>query len=175
MGGASRVKQAAKAIWGAWLRAIYFMFTRLSVLLVLVIGLYWTYALFANLKEDTTAITNAAFAVVATLAALAFSCARAVRDSDEAADRFEYAGERFFHGAVLLIFASVLKYAYISVATARRLETEGLLWAVLTTFIGVLVGVLFFWALSSVHGGLIVLNRLLWTRLTRYPEWDDVI
>jgi len=144
--------------FGLRVTGTYFVFTRLSVLLVFVVGLYWTYILFANLKEDTTTITNAAFAVVATLAALAFSCARAVRDSDEAADRFEYAGERFFHGAILLIFASVLKYAYISAVAARPLDDGGMLRKALTTSTGLLVGVLFFWALSSVHGGMIVLT-----------------
>jgi hypothetical protein len=163
----------AKAIWGGWLRVIYLVFTRVSVLLVLIVGLYWTYVLFASLKEDTTPITNGAFAVVATLAALAFSCARAIRDSEEASDRFAYAGERFLHGAVLLMSASVLKYAYIRAESSELADPERLPWIVLTTAIGVMVGVLFFWALSSAHGGLIVLNKLLWARLNRYPDWDD--
>jgi hypothetical protein len=153
---------------------LLWLFMRLPVLLVLLCGLYWTYVLFGNLKEDTTPITNAAFAAIATLAALAFSCSRAVTDpheSHESADRFEYAGERFLHGAVLVLVASVLKYTYARGATDWRLDDVG----VLKTAIGLLVGLLFLWALLSVHGGLIVLNRLLWSRLTRYPDWDDVI
>jgi hypothetical protein len=162
-----------KAIWGYWMRAVYFLFTRISVLLVFFVGLYWTYVVFASLKEDTTTITNAAFAVAATLAALSFSCARAVTDSVEASDRFTYAGERFLHGAVMLLCASLLKYAYLRAESSGLLDSRILSWTVLTEIIGIMVGVLFFWALSSAHGGLIVLNKLLWTRFNRYPDWDD--
>ena len=155
------------------MRAVYFLFTRVSVLLVFIVGFYWTYVVFANLKEDTTTITNVAFGAVATLAALAFSCARAIKDSDQASDRFAYAGERFLHGAILLMSASLLKYAYLRAESSRVLDPAGLPWMLLTTALGLVVGVLFFWALSSAHGGLIVLNKLLWARLNRYPDWDD--
>lgn len=162
-----------KKLWGGWVKTAYFLFTRVSVFFVFVVGLYWTYTVFANLKEDTITITNAAFAVTATLAALSFSCARAINDSNDASDRFAYAGERFLHGAIMSISASLLKYAYISAASSELVNTNGLSWSLLTVLIGVMVGVLFFWALTSAHGGLIVLNKLLWERFNRYPEWDD--
>jgi hypothetical protein len=54
-----------KAMWGGWLRAIYFLFARVSVLLIFIVGLNWTYIVFVSLKEDTMTMTNAAFAIAA--------------------------------------------------------------------------------------------------------------
>jgi len=48
----------AKAIWGEWLRAMYFLFTRVYVLLVLIVGFYWTSVLFTSLKEDLPLATR---------------------------------------------------------------------------------------------------------------------
>jgi len=73
----------------------------------------------------------------------------------------------------MLISASLLKYAYISAASSEIVNVNGVSWSLLTMFVGIIIGVLFFWALTSAHGGLIVLNKLLWARFNRYPEWDE--
>jgi len=164
-----------KNIWGGWVNITYFLFARVSILLLLIIGFYWTVVVFANLQEDTTSITNTAFAITATLTALSFSCARAITGSTEVSDQFTYSGERFFHGALILLSASLLKYAYLSAQSSEFVNTSGVAWNILSSVIGVMVGVLFFWALSSAHGGLLVLNNLLWTRYSRHPKWDDLM
>lgn len=169
------LRAKCKAIWGGWLKALYFLFTRISGVLVLMFGLYWTFVVFLRVDEDTTVISNTAFAISATLAALCFSCARSITDSDEASDRFAYAGERFMHSAVMLLSASILKYAYLSAELSGLADPSGLAWTVLTRIMGIIAGVLFLWAISSAHGGFLVINKLLWGRFNRYPDWDDIL
>ena len=41
--------------------------------------------------------------------------------------------------------------------------------------LGFLVGVLFFSAATIAHTGLRIMNQLLWSRATRYPDWDDIV
>ncbi len=77
------------------------------------------------------------------------------------------------HAALMLLSASLLKYAYLSADSSGFVDTAGMPWTLLAAVIGIMVMVLFFWALSSAHGGLIVLNKLLWARFNRYPDWDD--
>ena len=88
-------------------------FRRLPVFLSLFVGYAYTAIILNDLKQDTTSITNAGFAILATLATLSFGCARAVEDA--AGDRFAYAGERCFHAALMVIMASLLKYVAIAV------------------------------------------------------------
>lgn len=164
-----------KKSWAGWADIAYFLCVRVPILLLLFIGLYWTIFLFSNLKEDTTIITNAAFAITATLAALSFSCARAITDSEKISDEVTYSGERFFHSAIILLTASLLKYSYLSAQSSEFVNTSGIAWAILSSVIGFIVGVLFFWALSSAHGGLLVLNKLLWKRFSRHPKWDSLM
>lgn len=78
------------------------------VVLVGLMGFVYACILVLRFKEDTSSITNAAFAIMATLAALSFSFARATED--ELRDRITFAGERFLHGAVNVLVVSILKY-----------------------------------------------------------------
>jgi hypothetical protein len=151
------------------------VFTRVSVLLVFAVGLYFSFRLLCNLCEDTTPITNIAFAITASISALSFACARAIKGPNSDKDRFVYAGERYFHAGIMLICASILKYFFISIKS--NLTSHDFAWFVnaLGTTTGIFVTVLFYYALAAAHGGLIVLNKLLWSRFNRYPEWDDLI
>ncbi len=175
---ASTLRRAFRSVWNRHLKAIYFSFAHVPVFLFFLVGLYYNYRLLSRLTEDTTTITNLAFGVAATLSALSFSCARAIEGPQEAKDRFAYAGERFLHACLMVLTASALKYASVLLGVHQPAEVSQLGWRhALSLFghgvAGVLVGVLFFYALTSAHGGMIVLNRLLWQRLTRYPDWDN--
>ena len=157
---------------------VYFIFSKLVILLVFLVGLYFTYQLFKGLFRDTTAITNVAFGIIVTLSALSFSCSKAINDSPEDKDKFTFAGERFLHSAVLLITASILKYGSIELGIVKISNTHFLEvahWGVLilSSIPGLLVGILFFWALNSAHGGMVILNKLLWKRHHRFADWDD--
>ncbi len=124
---------------------------------------------------ETTIITNAAFAILATLAALSFSCSRALLDSNEDKDRFSYAGERFFHSSLLLISASLIKYLVLSLLSNELFVKESLSYRILSMTSRVYIATIFFWSVTSASGALIVINKLLWKRLNKYPDWDNFI
>jgi len=158
--------------------SVYFFFSKVVILIVFFVGLYFTSKLFIGLFQDTTTITNIAFGIIATLSALCFSCSRAILNSHEDKDKFTFAGERFFHVAVLLIIASILKYGSIALGIVKTgdghsFDVVHVAISVLSAIPGFVVGILFFWALISAHGGLVVLNRLLWNRHNRFKDWND--
>ena len=170
-----------RQLWNVLAKCIGFTFIHLPGILLMLVGTYFTFEILSKLSEDTTVITNFSFGISATISALSFSCARSIEGASEDKSRFAYAGERFLHAAIMLLTASALKYATIlsglieapSVFTDDFVFREHFVAGAATSFVGIIVGVLFFWAFSSAHGGFIVLNRLLWRRLNRYPDWDN--
>jgi len=111
---------------------------------------------------------------------LVFSCSRAIDGPPEHKDRFAFAGERFLHAALLLLTASVLKYVMLQVdaqSAASPVAGGSLLspFAVFRFFLGSLVGVLFLFALNAAHTGLRISNQLLWARISRQKDWDDIL
>jgi hypothetical protein len=154
-------------------KAIYFIFTRFFVLLVGAIGYYYNYTLFTSLTKDTTSITNGAFVIMASISSLSFSCARAIEGPPEHKDRFAYAGERFFHSSIMVLCASIIKYTLLSIKSSNLPQLANYFIKPIDYVFGIIIGVLFFYSITSIHGGLIILNKLLWSRLNRYPEWDQ--
>jgi len=148
---------------------------RASVLFLLFVGIYYTIVLFRDYSKDTTAVSNVAFGVLATLAALSFSCSRSLEPEDKDKDRFAYVGERCLHASVLVLSASVLKYALLSLKSETWVAAHPVLTAVLHVALGEATGILFLWALLSAHTGLKVLSDLLRTRIARYPDWDQIV
>ena len=168
-------RQSFQRLWRVFVRSIYVTYVRGSPLLVLVVGFWYTMTLFENLSKDTTAITNVAFAFVASLAALSFSCARAIEKPPEHKDRFTYAGERYLHAAILFLMASVIKYTLLSLEANEWVSNQEWLAKGLRYGMGSFVSILFFWALMSAHTALKVINDLLWLRFSRHPDWDDLL
>ena len=135
-------------------------------------GILYATQLVVRFNDDTSAITNGAFAVMATLAALSFSFARAAEE--ELRDRITFAGERLLHGAILVLIVSIIKhFIYIIYQTQELQETN---WAVplLQYFVGPILFVVFFNGVLFAHTGLKVLNDLLLMRFTRQRDWDDI-
>lgn len=156
--------------------AVHFIYFHLSVTAAVVVGFYFTFVMFTNYAKDTTAITNAAFAIAASIAGLSFSCARAIEGSHGSQgtkDRYTYAGERCFHAAVLWLVASVLKYALLSLQGQDSVFRQEWLLQGLKLGLGGMAGALFFLALLSAHTGIRVVNDLLCSRMTRYKDWDN--
>jgi hypothetical protein len=151
-------------------------------ILLWLIGVYYTVRLFADMSQDTTTITNTAFGILAGLGALSLSAARTVESTDPHRDRFAYAGERFLHAALLVLSASLLKYALLSLVvtppaiTSSSSASSGvpsILSAAARIAVGSTVGVLFFFAMNFSHTGLVFLTRVLWLRVGRYKDWDS--
>lgn len=125
-----------------------------------------------NYREDTTNITNAAFAIMATLSALSFSFARVV-ETEELKDRLMFAGERLLHGAILVLVASLLKYfvlAFLKLSFISKLPSAE---TTVSLTIGMLIALIFCNGILFAHTGLRILNDLLLLRFTRHEDWDD--
>ncbi|MBI2956714.1 MAG: hypothetical protein HYY26_05320 [Acidobacteria bacterium] len=172
---ADKKESRIRALWRGFSKASYFIYARVSLLVTGLVGFYFTLRVFQDYKLDTTALSNTAFAIVASLAALSFSCARALDAEPETRDRFAFAGERCFHSAVMLLVASVLKYALLSAKATPKISSNPTLVTVLDSTLGLMAGVLFFWAMNSAHTGVRVINEQLFRRYARHPDWDDLI
>lgn len=140
--------------------------------LLWLIGLYYTFRVFMDMLKDTTPITNTAFGILVALGALSFSAARAVEPSDPDRDRFAYAGERFFHAAILLLSASLLKYVTLSLGLVTTPAAD-LPSRVTNVVAGSTILVLFASAMNFTHTGFMVLTKILWARVGRYRDWDS--
>lgn len=170
-----------KKLYRFLLRSVGFCVIQLPSVLVLAVGFFYTLFLLARVAEDTTTITNIAFGIAASLSALCFSGARAITDSEEVSSSLAYAGERFLHAAVLVLSATILKYALVSASLLGAtwkgvLESDWSVQPVRTTILvgaTVLIGILFGQAVLYAHTGFVVINRLLWSRIPRHPNWDS--
>ena len=143
------------------------------LVLLAAVGYVYATQLFINYRSDTTNVTNAAFAIMASLAALGFSFARVV-ESEELRNRITFAGERLLHGAILVLVASLLKYlmiGFLALPSIVKLTTVG---ATVELTIGVLVAMIFSNGVLFAHTGLRVLNDILLLRMTRERDWDNI-
>ena len=143
------------------------------VAVVGILGCVYGVLLVIRFNEDTTAITNAAFVVMATFATLSFSFARVI-ESETLKDRVMYAGERLLHGALLVLVTSVLKYFIFllyKIPTFAGLPILKLVVSFTFSLTGAsifLIGVIF------AHTGLRILNDVLLLRFARYKDWYNL-
>ena len=96
---------------------------------------------------------NTAFVAMASLAALAFSWARSLLPNDERQWRIRFGGEQLTQAALVVLSASLLKYALLA--------TGGAALAVLDLTGGLLIVVLFSAAVVSAVSGVLSLGRAL--------------
>ena len=143
------------------------------VVLLAAVGYVYATNLFINYRSDTTNVTNAAFVIMASLAALGFSFARVV-ESEELRNRITFAGERLLHGAILVLVASMLKYVMIAFFALPSIAKLTAVRTLTELTIGVLVAMIFSNAVLFAHAGLRVLNDILLLRMTREKDWDDI-
>ncbi len=172
-----QILRALKRAYDAYLRFTLAYFSRGPVLLFYLFGLYYTWRVLADFNEDTTIITNVAFGMAAAFSGLCFGWASSLKDSSEDKKRVGYCGERFLHAALLLVLASIIKYAVVAMGPATYNDIATLSdigWRHCSTILfGVLVALLFFWALTFAHTGVIFVNRILWKRINVYSDWDS--
>jgi len=137
------------------------------------VGCFYSFYIFGNLEKDTTKISNIAFGIVAVLTGLSLRMASTLSKSDEK-DRFMYSGERFFHSTLLLLSASIIKYMILTINDVELLKEYYILKKTLTFPLDVLVPLLFFFAVHSAHTGMKITNDLLWRRMGRVKDWDNL-
>ena len=151
-------------------RIVRFVY-KAPLVLVAFFGCGYAVHMALKFREDSTNVTNAGFAIMATLAALSFSFARVI-ESENLKDRVMFAGERLLHGSIFVLVASVMKYFLLLL-----LKIPGIVgWAevALSSTLGVGTGLIFSTGVLFAHTGLRVLNDLLVMRFTRHKDWDDI-
>ena len=63
-----------------------------------------------TISKDTIGLSNSVFVIFASLAALSFGYANAIRNSPTPREKVIYAGERFLHGSLWVLSASAIRY-----------------------------------------------------------------
>ena len=149
---------------------LHFIYFKISALVTFSVGLYFTIIMFVNFRKDTTILSNGAFIILALLASLCFSCARCFERDINIKDKFTSGGEKCFHGAIMLLLASVLKYALISINTST---TYLVIKHILDYIIGGLASLLFLWAMISAHTGVLSINNLLGRQFLTELQSDE--
>ena len=130
--------------------------------IVALIGLYFTYQVFANPVSDTMPITNYTFAIVITLSSVSFGYARCAGDED-VKGRAQYCGERFLHSSLLFLVASVVKYFLIQDQVQAGYSNFKII-EIIVALISLLPGALFLGSLVNAIAALRDLNALLYER-----------
>jgi len=156
-------------------RVIQLVLRKSPVLIAFLIAFFYSTQILAKLDQDTTSVTNAAFAVTAILCGLCFRMSSSLPLEDPSKDQLCYAGERLLHSSLLLILASILKYAASSIRSLSFFEGPKLLSTVVTFPIGILVFILFLWAVFDAHTGFKIANDQLWDRIYRKYDWDNLL
>jgi hypothetical protein len=161
-----------RQLWITFDRITTWSERRAARIIFSVVGLYFTYAQLANLSKDTTLITNAAFAMTASLAALCFSYARALDGAADIRSRVVHAGERFFHAAVLLITASLIKYLALALVKFESTRFwQVVIFLTAARLLGFLALLLFVRALMFADTGISQITNILWDR-PRKRLWE---
>jgi hypothetical protein len=159
-------------IWDNWLNINYAFIVHAPVFISAIIGFAYCYMVLINIKSDTTKITNAAFIILATMATLSFAFSRAISKTSKLAEKILYSGERFFHAAIHTLVASIIKYIILIIEPINSPAGNGFEYAV-TLLLGIAAFLSFLYAILSAHTGLIILNKILWKRISRDTEWDN--
>jgi len=144
-----------------------FKVARISVFLT---GCLFTSILLFDYDKDTTAFSNGAFAILASLAALSFSFARCIDSKTEERDRVLFAGERFFQGALFMINASILKFALIAIGMVTDAAWAVTILKIVTLPIGIATFLFFFLAVSEADKGLTIVFDHLENNRNRKAE-----
>jgi hypothetical protein len=139
------------------------------------IGVVYIVTVLAKFSEDTTGVINAAVAITGALASLCFGMSASVGLKDKLKDRVNYAGERFFHAAIFFLMAAVLKYAALKITANQLLEGREMLAVLVAAPFHMFVLGLFMYAVLDTHSGIRVINAILWERLHRVEDWDDLV
>lgn len=164
------IKRGYKAVYGSFSGIEFFFTFRLPLILVALIGMAGGVAIMARLNQSLE-LSNASLVIVATLSALHFSAARAVRN-EKVSDGFTFAGERLLHAVLYLVICSAILFGGRYFALVPYIGDIWWLARIIAVFVGYAAGLAYLAALLDVHSALRISYRILWGRLSRYPGWD---
>jgi hypothetical protein len=155
-----------------WLRSDfwYLVFYYVSVALAWIIGFNLIMQMFIDYKTDTTSLSNGAFAIVASTAALCFSCARAVSAESNVANQFVFAGQKLFFAALILILASLAKYALLNFQLVTWIAGQPVLLSTMNIVFGMSAATLFGIALRFTSTSVESILELLEKQVTNIPD-----
>lgn len=139
-----------------------------GLLSTLGVAAVFVYHLAANIRSDTTAITNGAFIFCGTLSALCFAWTQALLPEEKDRQRVLFAGERLLHASVFLVIASILKYAALTMANYEMVDFAQTVSRALGDIFGVLAAPLFLFAIGNAFVGIFTVYRILWPRTSPY-------
>lgn len=153
----------------SWLR---FNFNDVRFLLAVAAAVCVTFAVrvLADYDQDTTEVSNGAFALSATLAGLCFAYVQVLPERNALRRRLMGAGERCFRGTVLLLLASLTKYAMLTLCASAFVRERAWLKLGLTPTLGFLTAYCFCVAVLSSFRGFKDIVEVLFAR--RNPEDD---
>lgn len=154
---------------------LLYIIRELPVVLAFFVGAVYATNVLGRFSEDTTSIINVAVAITAALSGLCFAMASTSNLESEEKDRVSYAGERFFHASIFFLLATILKYSALSITSLELFSDKETLAIVITTPFHIFVNVMFLYAVFDSHSGIKIINNILWGRLHRLKEWDNLL
>ena len=132
--------------------------------------MFYTWYLLKRLPEDTTAITNTAFAICASLASVSFGCARATKISKDLARDLTESGIECFYAGLLLLIASLLKYTLLSLTQEMWFRAHDAARHFVEALLGSVATFLFFGAVIEGVFGIVKLSYLLKSEIERVSD-----
>jgi hypothetical protein len=139
---ASRASAPEEPTWRAGgRRTIFWLIGTGFPLLVWVVAGFFFLCVLVRFDQDTTPITNGAFAVIATLTALCLSAARVAEG--EARIRYARAGEGFLLAALLVMLTSLIRYGALQlhgqvwISPSRQATLDGVVGDLVVAIFGV--------------------------------------
>jgi hypothetical protein len=137
--------------------------------------LYLSATMLFNYDKDTTDVSGAAFVAVAILAALAFTYAGVLPQSDPDRNEVVYAGERLSQGAMIFLLASLLKYGTfvlpVQLAALPASADTGPMFPIeLVRFLQVFLFLVFTFGLVFSQLGYAILGQVLTRQVSRRSD-----
>lgn len=162
-----------KHFYAAWCDFCYLLYTKLSLVTLLFLGVFYCQLTVVKSDSNTWDITKGALAVLLSLAAVSFSWVRAI-DGKTIRIKIAYAGQLFFHGALLLLTAALLKYLITNIPEGMGPTESQFILTGLKHYLYIFPPVLFLYSLLISHSALSILSKILWERLPK-GDWDKIV
>lgn len=151
-----------------WSLAVSRIFLLVGLVSTLGVTAVFVYHLAANVRSDTTSITNGAFIFCGTLSAICFAWAQALLPEEKDRQAVIFSGERLLHASVFLVIASILKYAALTMASYEMVDFARAVSRIVGDIFGILAAPLFLFAIGNAFAGIFTVYRILWPRTSPY-------
>ena len=170
-----KINNHISKIWDQYIKVWSFVVHNFPIIVFPFISIYYSAKLFQNLKDDTTGIINVSIGIAIALSGLSFAMSASSHSESDLKRRINFAGERFFHVAILLILAAVLKYTALDSSPNPTTTDTHILLKIIVLALNLLSGSLYMVAVLSAHTGIKVISEILWSRMANFKDWDDIV